>query len=230
MANCGYVSYKRKMNMKTIFIAVPIILFAIGLLISCNKRQSKKDDFSDIINDSRVNTKEVGLREGIEYFQVIENGKYGFRDLDGNIVIQPQFDMAEMFSEGYSAVQIGEKWGLIDTKGNYVIKPHYEFMGGVHDGLSSFRENDRYGFITPTGVVKIQPQFFWVDLFSEELCAISTDFKSKEPRKFGYIDTTGKIVIDLMFEAAVKFENGKAKVQLNGKWETIDKTGKVASS
>jgi hypothetical protein len=214
--------------MKMTFVIGLILLITIGLLFACNRGQSKKDDFSSIINDPRVNTKEVGLREGIEYFQVIENDKYGFRDLDGNIVIKPQFDNAEMFSEGYSAVAIADKWGLIDVKGEYVVKPQHDFLGGVHEGLCSFKQNDRNGFIDTKGEVKIEPQFFWVGQFSEGLCAISTDFRSKEPRKYGYIDTTGKIVIEFKFESALKFENGKAKVQLDGKWLTIDKSGNAS--
>ena len=212
----------------TILIGL-IFLVAIGLLFACNSGQSKKDDFSSILNDPRVNSKEVGLREGIVFFQVIENDKYGFRDLEGNIVIKPQFDFAEIFSEGYSAVRIADKWGLIDKKGNYIIKPQYGFLGGVHNGLLSFRQNDKYGFLDTKGAIKISRQFYWVDEFSEGLCVISTDFQSKEPRRYGYIDTTGKIVIDLKFQSATKFEKGKAKVQIDGKWQTIDKTGNASS-
>lgn len=217
------------MKMKTTFVIGILLLVVIGLFFACNSRQSNEDDFSSVINDPRVNTKEVGLREGIEYFQVIENDKYGFRDLNGNVVIKPQFDNAEMFSEGYSAVTVADKWGLIDTKGNYIVKPQYDFLGGVHEGLCSFEQNDRYGFIDTTGEIKITPQFFWVDQFSEGLCAISTDFRLKEPRKYGYIDTTGKLVIDFKFQSALKFEKGKAKVQLDGKWLTIDKSGNASS-
>ncbi len=215
--------------MKTIFLIGVILLVTIGLLFACNTGQPKKDDFSSIINDPKINSKEVGLREGIEYFQVIENDKYGFRDLDGNIVIKPQFCNAEMFSEGYSAVTVGDKWGLIDTKGNYIIDPKYEYLGGVHGGLISFRENDLYGFIDIKGEIKIKPQFYWVDEFSESLCAFSTDFRSKEPRKYGYIDTTGKVVIDCKLKFASQFENGKAKVILDKDKHSvlIDKTGKV---
>jgi hypothetical protein len=70
------------------------------------KEKPDKESFEDILNDPRVNTKEVGEREGIKYFQVDKDGKTGFRDLDGNIVIDPKFDMAEMFSEGYSSVTL----------------------------------------------------------------------------------------------------------------------------
>ena len=43
----------------------------------------------------------------------------------------------------------------------------------------------------------------------------------------GYIDTSGKIIIDFQFQHANKFENGRAKVEINNLWGAIDKTGKI---
>src|SRR5687768_7880533 len=108
--------------MKIIVIFGLIILIGIGILTSCRsktKQKSDKEIFEEILNDPRVNSKEVGEREGIKFFQVIKNGKTGFRDLDGNITIEPKFDYAEMFSEGFSTVSIGKKYGLIDEEGKY---------------------------------------------------------------------------------------------------------------
>ena len=194
-------------------------------LFGCNskpKEKSDKEQFEEILNDPRVNSKEVGEREGIKYFQMMQNGKTGFRDLDGKIVIEPKFDAAEMFSEGYSAVQLGSKWGLIDESGKYIIEPKFEYLGSVHNGLSSFRANDKYGFVDITGQEKIEPQFDWVDEFSEGLCAVRND-----KGKHGYIDTTGKIIIGFQFQYANKFENGQAKFELNNLWGTVDNTGKI---
>jgi len=69
--------------------------------------------------------------------------------------------------------------------------------------------------------------FYWVDEFSEGLCVVSTDFRSKEVRKYGYIDTTGKLVIDFQFQYANKFENGRGLIQQNNLWGAVDKTGKI---
>lgn len=44
--------------------------------------------------------------------------------------------------------------------------------------------------------------------------------------KFGYIDMTGSEVIPLKFEKAENFNNGKAKVMLDGREIFIDQTGK----
>jgi hypothetical protein len=210
--------------MKVVLI-LRLIAIIVGL-IACKTKEKEKTDkeiFEKVLNDPRVNSKEVGEREGIKYFQVVENGKTGFRDLDGNIVIKPIYDNAEMFSEGLSTVQIGNKYGLIDETGKYVLPMHdREYLGSVHNGLASFRANDKYGFIDTAGHEKIKPQFDWVDEFSEGLCVVRND-----KGKHGYIDTTGKLVVDYQFQYAYKFENGQAKVEVNNLWGAIDKTGKV---
>jgi hypothetical protein len=215
--------------MKMTYIIPLLVLVTIGVFYACNQKSKEKTDeelFEEILNDPRVNSREVGEREGIEYFQYMENGKTGFRDLDGNIVIKAIYESAEMFSEEHSAVEIDGKWGLINEKGEYVIEPQYDFLGGLHNGLVSFRQNDLTGFLDVNGNVKIEPKFHWVDEFSEGLCAVSTDWKTDEPRLYGYIDTSGNQVIDFKYQHANKFENGIGKVQLNNLWGAVDKEGK----
>lgn len=207
-----------------------LIFVAIGLLLACNNRpkdKSDKETFEEILNDPRVNSKEVGEREGIKYFQYMENGKTGFRDLDGKIVIKAIYESAEMFSEGFSAVQVDKKWGLIDEGGKYIIEPKFEYLGSVHNGLASYRANDKYGFVDITGQEKIKPQFDWVDEFAEGLCVVRNDNGKLGHGKNGFIDTTGKLVIDFKFKYAGKFEDGKAKVQIDKDFIFIDKAGNI---
>ncbi len=211
------------------YIILLIVIVSVGILYAYKLKPKEKSDeelFEEILNDPRVNSREVGEREGIKYFQYMEDGKTGFRDLDGNIVIKAIYESAEMFSEEHSAVAIDGKWGLINEKGEYVIEHQYDFLGGVHNGLVSFRQNDLIGFWDVNGNVVIEPKFHWADEFSEGLCVVSTDWQTDEPRLYGYIDTTGNLKIDFKFQHANKFENGIGKVQLNHLWGAVDKEGK----
>ena len=45
--------------------------------------------------------------------------------------------------------------------------------------------------------------------------------------QWGYIDKTGKIVINPQFDSAWDFSEGLAWVKVGGKWGYIDKTGKI---
>lgn len=53
-------------------------------------------------------------------FPIIKNGKWGYIDKTRKIVIKPQFDDVESFSEGLARVEIGYKKGYIDKTRKYV--------------------------------------------------------------------------------------------------------------
>jgi hypothetical protein len=69
-----------------------------------------------------------------ELFRIVKDGKIGYADLNGKIVIQPKFDCAYPFKKGKAKVGIGcktktegehsmwvdGKWRSIDKKGNTV--------------------------------------------------------------------------------------------------------------
>jgi hypothetical protein len=215
--------------MKIEFIIGIILIASIGIFISCKgKKKTDSEIFQEVLNDSRINSREVGEREGIKFFQVMENEKYGFRDLDGNIVIEPSFDMAEMFSEGYSAVTVGEKHGFIDEKGKYVLPlQDYEFLGSLHNGLADVRINDKVGFINIKGEIVIEPQFDWADEFSEGFCIVRNDNEELGSGKSEFINTKGEKVFKKKFDYASKFENGKAKVEFEKEWFFIDTNGEI---
>ena len=70
-----------------------------------------------------------------------QNGKCGFVDKDGKVVVDYIYDDAtEQNTSGYAAVKKNGLWGAIDTKGNVVIKPEYnldnnmkiDFIGTWH--------------------------------------------------------------------------------------------------
>jgi len=46
-------------------------------------------------------------------------------------------------------------------------------------------------------------------------------------KNYGYIDSSGKIVIPIEYKAAGNFSDGLAAVNVNGKWGFIDATGKM---
>lgn len=82
------------------------------------------------------------VREGL--FRIIVDGKMGFANMDGEIIIEPQFDFVHPFQEcGYAVFNIGGKkvrtnprenwwtwkggkWGLVNKKGEIVIPPTYD--------------------------------------------------------------------------------------------------------
>lgn len=50
-----------------------------------------------------------------------KNNKWGFCDLNGNVIIEPTYDNARSFSYNYAAVCKNGKWGYISTENKIVI-------------------------------------------------------------------------------------------------------------
>lgn len=60
-------------------------------------------------------------------FVKVENGKYGFVDSNGNIVVDCKYDKAYEFNEyGFASVRKEGKWGAIDEQGKEVAPINYE--------------------------------------------------------------------------------------------------------
>ena len=70
-----------------------------------------------------------------------ENGKYGFTDKNGKVVVECKYeDAREQNDYGYSSIKLNGKWGTVDQYGNVVIQPVYtlkdeneiDFIGKWH--------------------------------------------------------------------------------------------------
>jgi hypothetical protein len=94
---------------------------------------------SEGLKTANDNTSKTGSKsdEG-DLFYIIQNDKYGYIDKDGNVIIQPLFDQAFDFSEGYARVVIGKKYGFIDKNGTIAIKPEYEYASDLHEERSGW--------------------------------------------------------------------------------------------
>lgn len=63
---------------------------------------------------------------GDSELQPIQVGNYwGYSDKNGKIIIKPQFDKVQNFSEGLAAVYKNKKWGYINEKGAWAIQPKF---------------------------------------------------------------------------------------------------------
>jgi len=107
--------------------------------------------------------------------------KWGYADQTGKLIIQPQFDEAEPFSEGLARVKVG---------GNNVLG-------------APFVAGGRWGFINEEGLMVIQPQFYSAENFVKGRAYVSIGelriiggrgsvVKVKFYGKHGYIDKSGK--------------------------------------
>ena len=92
-------------------------------------------------------------------FSIQQNGKHGYIDVAGRIIVSPRFNDAREFVQGLALVKLVEKWGYIDTTGNFIINPQFDEAQTFARGLALAKQNGKWGYIDAAGKFVINPQF-----------------------------------------------------------------------
>lgn len=74
-----------------------------------------------------------------------KDGKMGYVDSSGVMIIPPSFTSAEEFVKGKAAVAVGSEWGLIDTLGDFIIEPKYSKLTILGDSIIGIKKKGKYG-------------------------------------------------------------------------------------
>ncbi len=103
-------------------------------------KQGKQDNYYNFKFENKNITE---IYSSNTLFKSKNNGKYGFVDKNGNVVVDYIYDdVTEQNSYGYAGIKKDGKWGAIDNKGNVVQEPTYnledylqiDFIGRWHLG------------------------------------------------------------------------------------------------
>lgn len=168
---------------------------------------------------TRSMTEGKGFSGGLA--KVTVNGKSGFIDRAGRLVIKPRFDDAGRFTEGLAPVELGGKWGYVNKKGDLVIPLKFDWALGFYEGRALIMLNEKWGYIDSEGRIVVEPRFDEAGSFSEgvaRVCLYDKDFKfgfidRVGKYKWGFIDKSGRWVLKPIYDSPVyDFQNGRASV------------------
>lgn len=152
---------------------------------------------------------------GILLAKVCNDTKCGFIDTLGNYKIEPKFEDVRDFSEGLAAVKHKSKWGFIDTSGNFIIDPVFTIVRNFNNGRAKvFIDNDWF-FIDKKGGMKISGYGAITD-FNGGYAAV------RKNSKWGIIDTSGKIIVPIVYNHMKMPVEGKAIIKEAGKYGFIN--------
>ncbi len=183
-----------------------------------------------------------------------KDGKYGVVTKTNKEKIEPQYeDLKYAFSIYYIAKKDG-KYGVINLENKAVIKFEYENMVYVENG--GFIQADKtdtetvifdnnlgqkiVGIVsevnTEKGYIKVYTNneykyynFKLEEKSSSDLLTENTLFLSKKDGKYGYVDKSGGVVVDYIYEDGTEQNSkGFAAVKTNGNWGSINKVGAVS--
>jgi len=151
-------------------------------------------------------------------FRFIRNGRAGFIDAKGRIVVPPALEIdtnnsGQYFTGGYLQLA-GARRPFLDHQGKPARLPNFDQIGSFHEGLAPVlpsQDTGMWGYMDTRGRIAIQPKFPGypngiLGAFSEGLAVLEVDGKA------GYLDRTGTFAISPRFVAAKPFTGGLARV------------------
>jgi hypothetical protein len=173
---------------------------------------------------------------GAKLFAVAKDGKSGFIDASGRIVIPLQFDSANGFSEGLALVTLREKKFFIDTTGRTVFEAKFDIIRNFSEGVAAVNigekripniglisEPGKWGYIDKTGKLVIPMKFTHAESFNEGLAAVAEGSKGQ------FIDHDAKPIFNVPLDVTLGFHEGIAGVLYHGSLAYYDRTGNKIS-
>ena len=180
------------------------------------------------------------------FYPVKRDNRWGFIDSTGQIKIPLKYDAALEFDDDWisAPVLLNNKWGLIDPSGHWILEPTYDqfdtWSNSTYRVLKGVETVwiDRRGAVVPEDDIGHSS----FDLFSETIDTVHfADGRRVVIRggKYGYADSTGRLVIPARYDDVESFANGLAEVNIGakekvdggskagGKWGAIDRAGNV---
>lgn len=105
-------------------------------------------------------------------FRIEHNGKIGFADTSGKVIISPQFDAAWPFQEGFAGVSTGGtekqtgnykiytgKWKFINMKGMPIHSEEYDDLRPFTNGTALVMKNGKWGKINQNGTLVLPVKY-----------------------------------------------------------------------
>ena len=92
------------------------------------------------------------------------NGKCGYLNDEGELVIEPRFDAAYDFTEGLALVSIDNMQGVIDAQGRMLVGPKFtgSLVTGFRQGLATVAYEYKWGVIDRKGNWVVEPKYEYV--------------------------------------------------------------------
>lgn len=111
-------------NEKDVYSCTAFNKYGIAIISVAGVRKIINEQ-GQIISDTNFNYIGEFDENGIAVF-VQNDYEYGYINKDGEIIIEPVYDSAETFCNGYARVTVDDKIGYVDTNGNMIIEPQYD--------------------------------------------------------------------------------------------------------
>ena len=100
---------------------------------------------------------------------VHKEGKWGFNNSAGELVVSAKYDGVSKFTGGFAPVSKGDKWGFIDGNGEEIVPTAYNAVTNLRSGFAPVLKGSKWGMIDENGKEVIAPiyeELYYFDSYS----------------------------------------------------------------
>lgn len=176
----------------------------------------------DLQYDGLGGFKNIAYSEDMIVFRA--DNKYGYLDKNGKIVIAPIYSNAYEFEHGQAIVSKDGGVGIIDVNGNFIIEPDkYSNIFRYCNIYYAWKKDSRHKCI-----LSLNGDILFDNMLGDFLLVKNGTIIVSENKKYGLIDTDGKIIIPIIYDGITEMgDNGLISVLKSGKWGIVNKNNDV---
>ena len=146
-----------------------------------------------------------------------EDGKFGLKDSDGNIIVEPDYKKMIRLGNTSWIIQKGNKFGLMDCSGNYLIKPKYRHVARIFGKYVKLGNDHDFGLYDENGKTIVPPEYSSIDPLFGQMFLTCKNFK------YGIVDVNGEQLLENKFDDIYMPTPKTMRIQYNGTWYEIER-------
>lgn len=150
---------------------------------------------------------------------VRRNGRYGFINDAGLLLIPNRYEDVMPFSEGRAGIKIRNKWGFIDLSDRITVQPVYDKAQPFVNGTAKVCQKNKWGLIDKDGNILVPLRYDSLNLLPSGRVLVQAD------GYFGLADTQGNLLLHTKYDWLTELNNGMVIVKQNGKYGVTDVNG-----
>ena len=146
-----------------------------------------------------------------------QNEKWGIKDKNGNIIIDPIYlKMIRLGDSSWIVQNKKRKFGLIDNKGNILVPIKYNHADRVVSKFAKFGNNNDYGIYDENGKIIVKPEYSKIDILYGQM------FLTYKNYKYGIVGYDGKIILENDFDDIYMPKPNVMRIEYEGKWYELE--------
>lgn len=163
---------------------------------------------------------------------VMIDGKWGYINENGEVVIDFKFDIAKSFQDNIAIVGVLNEelsegnarvfsWGIINQKGEMLTDKSYSTIFDFNNGIAIVGKVNSLSVININGNELLNKTYDFLKIADNDIALV------RENSKYMFIDLAENRIGTEKYEFARAFNEGAAAVVINNKWGYINTEGNI---